>query len=91
MEPIQNPFELILKKLNGIENQIRQLQTNKATTAADDFLTVEQAAAFLNLEKSTVYKKVSDGKLPFYKAGKKLFFKRAELVKIVELGKVDAV
>lgn len=85
-----NPFDEILKKLNGIENQLRLLQKGELSTPPD-WLTVEEAAKYLNLTKNTIYGKVSTGKLPYYKAGKKLHFRKSELHKIVELGKVEAV
>jgi excisionase family DNA binding protein len=80
MEPINNPFETILKRLSGIENQIRFLHQNQ-NRPEPDFLTVDQAAAFLNFSKGTVYKKCSLGELPHYKSGKKLHFKKSELQK----------
>lgn len=83
---IENPFETILKRLTGIENQIRFLHQQKSRQEPD-FLTVDQAAALLNLSKATVYKKVSAGELPKYKSGKKLHFKKAELIKFIEAGK----
>lgn len=85
-----NPFDEILRKLTGIENQIRLLSKLEVDTAPD-WMTVQQAADYLNLSKQTVYRKVSDGKLPFYKSGKKLHFKKSELHSFVSLGKVDAI
>jgi excisionase family DNA binding protein len=83
---IENPFSEIFKKLTAIENQIRFLHQTQ-NRPEPDFLSVDQAADFLNLSKGTIYKKVSLGELPFYKSGKKLHFKKSELSKIVESGK----
>jgi excisionase family DNA binding protein len=86
-----NPFDEILQKLNGIENQLRFINSSTPTTTAPDWLNVQQAADYLNLSKQTIYRKVSEGKIPYYKAGKKLHFRKSELFQIVELGKIDAV
>jgi len=86
METINNPFEVILKKLTGIENQIRFINQQKSRPEPD-FLNVEQAAALLNYSKATVYKKTSSGELPFYKSGKKLHFRKSELIQLIETGK----
>jgi excisionase family DNA binding protein len=87
----KNPFDEILQKLNGIENQLRFINSSTPTTTAPDWLNVQQAADYLNLSKQTIYRKVSEGKIPYYKAGKKLHFRKSELFQIVELGKIDAV
>jgi excisionase family DNA binding protein len=86
-----NPFDEILQKLNGIENQLRFITNSTPTNSTPDWLNVQQAADYLNLSKQTIYRKVSEGKIPYYKAGKKLHFRKSELFQIVELGKIDAV
>jgi excisionase family DNA binding protein len=87
----KNPFDEILQKLNGIENQLRFINSSTPTTTAPDWLNVQQAADYLNLSKQTIYRKVSEGKIPYYKAGKKLHFRKSELFQIVELGKINTV
>jgi excisionase family DNA binding protein len=85
---IENPFSEIFRKLTAIENQIRFLHQNQ-NRPEPDFLTVDQAAAFLNFSKGTIYKKCSLGELPHYKSGKKLHFKKSELTRLLETGKID--
>jgi len=48
------------------------------------FLTVSEAAAFLNLVPVTIYKKVSDGELKAFKRGKRLYFERDTLLKYIQ-------
>jgi excisionase family DNA binding protein len=43
----------------------------------------------LNLARATVYEKTSLKLLPHYKKGKKIMFKRSELLEWIESGKVD--
>jgi excisionase family DNA binding protein len=52
------------------------------TTEKEDsvvFLSIQEAAAFLNLSVPTVYSKVSRRDLPYYKSGKRLYFIKSEL------------
>ncbi len=44
-----------------------------------DFIAIEEAADFLQLAKATLYSMVSQRRIPFYKNGKKLYFKQSEL------------
>ena len=45
-----------------------------------DILTLEEAALYLGISKSTLYKKVCTGTIPSYKPGNKLrYFRRIEL------------
>lgn len=44
------------------------------------FIQIEEAAALLNLARQTIYTMVSQGKIPFYKRGKRLYFKKSELI-----------
>jgi excisionase family DNA binding protein len=43
------------------------------------FLNVDEAACFLRISKSTVYKKVMRKELPFHKLGSRTLFDQAEL------------
>ena len=52
------------------------------------FLSVEEAAQFLGLKKSTLYKKAHRRELPHYKVGKLLRFKEAELIEWIEATRV---
>lgn len=53
-----------------------------------NFLTAKEAAGELRIATSTLYKMVSENKIPFYKPnGKRLYFMKAELEKWIEQGK----
>jgi excisionase family DNA binding protein len=45
-----------------------------------EILTVNEAAEFLNLETSYVYQLTSKRLIPFYRPGRKLYFKKSDLV-----------
>jgi excisionase family DNA binding protein len=53
----------------------------------DDFLTISQAAEYLNLAKQTLYGFTSTNQIPFIKKGKKLHFRKADLQAWVLEGK----
>jgi excisionase family DNA binding protein len=56
-----------------------------------ELIDVKQASAMLNLARATVYEKTSLKLLPHYKKGKKIMFKRSELLAWLESGKVDVI
>lgn len=47
-------------------------------------MTVEEVAQLLRISKSTIYKMTMDNRIPHYKVGAKLLFKRHELIDFVE-------
>jgi len=63
------------KRLDEIEALLkRQYALSK------EILTLEEAADFLSLSKSAIYKLTSKKEIPYYNpGGKKIFFKRTEL------------
>lgn len=44
-----------------------------------DVLTIDEASIFLGISKSTLWKYTSQNKIPHYKSGKRLYFKKSEL------------
>lgn len=77
---MENPFELILEKLNSIENLLKTVMKNdNGTVTITEVLNLNQAAEYVSLSKSAIYKKTSERNIPHFKKGKKLYFKRSEL------------
>ena len=54
-------------------------QQGKTDKKENPFLDVNQAASFLNLAKQTLYGMTSRRSIPFFKKGKKLYFRQADL------------
>ncbi len=52
----------------------------------EHFLSVQEAAKFLNLAVSTIYSKVSRNELPVMKRGKRLFFSKNSLTEWIKGG-----
>jgi excisionase family DNA binding protein len=53
----------------------------------EDFINIKDASTFLDISVQTIYRLVSQDKIPFYKTGKKLYFLKSDLRKwIIEGG-----
>ena len=77
---MENPFELILDKLNNIENLLKTVVKNdNGTVTITEVLNLTQASVYVSLSKSAIYKKTSERNIPHFKKGKKLYFKKSEL------------
>ena len=51
-----------------------------ATTTAAEVMNAEQVAAFLGVDRKTVYEYASRGKIPHQRLGKRLLFSRSALL-----------
>ena len=81
---MENPFELILEKLNTLESLIRNQKNNGIPSDTNpkpdiEILTIIQASEFLHLAKSTIYKMTSVRTITHFKMGKRIYFKRKDL------------
>ena len=57
---------------------------------ADIYLNVTEAAALLDVKPGTIYQLVWQKRIPYYKPlGKKLLFKKDELLAIIEIGRIS--
>lgn len=83
---MENPFEIILEKLNSIENSIEKLNT--ASNTDDGFMNIEQVASFIGLSKTTIYGLTHERSIPRFKTGKRLYFKKSEIVNWITSTKV---
>lgn len=85
--------QLDTEQLNSIiENAVRNVlddEKNQMEQAEQEpqFLTIGQAAEFLNLTIPTIYSKVSKGELPVMKRSKRLYFSKTELLQYIKEGR----
>jgi len=80
-------FRAMLKEtLVEVVNEI-QLEKESHST----LIGIQEAAALLNLAVTTLYEKTSQRTIPHYKHGKKVMFKKSELLDWVELRKVKSI
>ena len=73
------------EKLDHIEQLLREV--NHLSPAADELLTIAQAAKFLNLSTPTIYTKVSRNEIPVNKQGKRLYFYKSEQAEWIKSGR----
>ncbi|MFN4149381.1 MAG: helix-turn-helix domain-containing protein [Candidatus Sericytochromatia bacterium] len=65
---------------NSKKNENSETLLKKQNVLEKEFLTLEEAADYLSLSKSAMYKMTSKKEIPFYNpGGKKIYFKREEL------------
>lgn len=79
---MENPFELIMRRLDTIESLLRNINVSvpdKQFVPVTEVFNLNQAAEYVSLSKSAIYKKTSERNIPHFKKGKKLYFKRSEL------------
>ena len=87
-----NPFELIFKKLNSIEQAIKENGLKKDSNPVvlpkrpvnDDYVSKKEAAELASLSVSTIDNLRRAKVLKPYKFGKLVRFKRSELIRYLE-------
>src|SRR5689334_22491020 len=72
-----------------IKGVLAEVFAEEKTRSGDHvLLNVQEAAALLNIAVATLYGKTSDRLIPHYKHGKKLMFKKSELIAWVETRRI---
>lgn len=73
-----------LKELETlIENCVRRAIGNPVDDSGD-IIDIDEAAAFLGLQRPTLYTKVSKRQIPFMKQGKRLYFSKTDLTEWIK-------
>ncbi len=79
-------MEIIIKRLEAIEASIA-----KQEFLQKEILDMKEAAGYLNLSTSALYKMTSRKELPHYvPGGKKIYFKKSELNEWINGGRVES-
>ena len=81
---MENPFQIILDRLDNIEKLLHELNGRKSlSTKPDDsipeLMAVSQVAKYLSLSVQTVYGFTSRSEIPNFKRGKRLYFRKSEI------------
>jgi excisionase family DNA binding protein len=79
---MENPFEIILARLDHIENLIKGIQkidNPKLQEHTSEIMTLIQVAEYMSISKSTLYGLTAQREIPHFKRGKKIYFKKSEL------------
>ena len=74
----------LYNRLGRIERILEDNHFNKAV-----FLNLDETSDFIKMKKSSIYQLVFQRKIPYYKRGKLLLFKKADLVRWIEEKKKD--
>jgi excisionase family DNA binding protein len=87
-------FQAFIKELvnEAVQTALVQHQESAHTEQAEqsvkaEVMNADQAAEFLHLAKQTLYSMTSRRKIPFYKNGKKILFRRGDLEDWLNSGK----
>ena len=78
---------MLTKEVSELKQFLLQKSDQQIIIPAEQLLTVQEAADFLNLSVPTIYSKVSRGELPVMKRGKKLHFSNTELMQYLKDGR----
>ena len=76
MVKMENPFEIILERLDRIEKTIENLSVSGPLAHTNDPMAIKALSAYIKTNPSAIYKFTSEGSIPHYKNGKRLYFKR---------------
>jgi len=82
-----NPFDLIMKELSDLKEEVRMIRIGAAANAAvplirtedEEHLSVQEIADIYKLAKSTILKYARTNVIPSYSAGKSYTFKKSEV------------
>ncbi|KGE88066.1 MAG: helix-turn-helix domain-containing protein [Phaeodactylibacter xiamenensis] len=79
-EDLQAAFEA------AVRNAMQELQA-PAKEPEEELMNFDQTCEFLGIAKSTGYQRVNRGELPHFKKGRRLYFRKSELVEYIESGR----
>lgn len=83
------PSELQTLIQDAVNVAVQQVTLPQKIDPLPEFLTIQEAATFLNLAVPTIYAKVSKRELPYIKKSKKLYFSKNSLTEYLSEGKND--
>ena len=94
MDRIPNPFESIDSRLSNIERLLLDIYGGNHIKPPDkdsnDLLTVPQAAALLHLSVATIYGLIHRREIASMKRGRRVYFRKKDLILYVESGRRNA-
>lgn len=80
---MENPFELILERLERIEIAIQNLDVPPKNDDEDILLSRIETAKILKINLTTLWKHTKTGKLKSYGIGNRVFYKKEEVLKSI--------
>ena len=77
---MENPFEIIVQKLNAIDKRLHSIETKLNTLeSSNNLMDTKQVSEYLKLAVPTIYDKVHKREIPHLKTGNKLYFDKNEI------------
>ncbi|WP_395044747.1 helix-turn-helix domain-containing protein [Flavobacterium sp.] len=76
---MENPFELILERLDRIEKAIAALNATNPIQINNTPMDIKDLSEYIKLSVSGIYKLTSTSEIPHYKRGKRLYFKKVDI------------
>lgn len=77
---MENPFEIILEKLNNIEKAIGKLNLS-SNNDSDTVLSADETCELLKIKRTSLWKWTKKGKLASYGLGNRVYYKKEEVLK----------
>ena len=75
------------RKLTDLQSRVQTLEN--LCYSAKEVLNLEEAASFLGIAKSTLYKMTHENRIPFYKpAGKLIYFEKSVLLEWIRSNRI---
>jgi len=76
---MENPFELIIERLDRIEKAIYNLNYISTKPDVNQIMNISEVATYIKIAKTTIYGLTHRNTIPHYKNGKKLYFKKSDI------------
>jgi hypothetical protein len=81
---MENPFEIILERLDRIEKAIENLNTPSTDKDAEEVLLSRiDVATLLKFSLTTLWKHTKNGKIKSYGIGNRIYYKKEEILKSI--------
>ena len=84
-EQLPKAVASIIESLQRIENLLQQ--KSEPSTESDKPMTVKEAAVFLNVSVSAIYKLTMTMEIPFFKRSKRIYFMKSDMVEWIKTGR----
>jgi len=86
-DELPNAVTILTNEISELKRLLLEKNDQQTAKKTEHFLTVQEAAQFLNLTVPTIYSKVSKGELPVMKRSKRLYFSSIELIEYLKIGR----
>jgi excisionase family DNA binding protein len=91
---MENPFATIVERLDDLDYKLSKLlrsQEAHGLYKSDELMNISELAEFIDESVQSIYARTSQRTIPFYKKGKKLLFKKSEILDWLETRKKKTV